>query len=101
MKAKNIINQNFLDITIFERVYNVITQLGFTSVHRLIINYKIFGFNPEVYTELEKFRAHLSGELTITLITTLDVQVNVYKMNKRSLDRAALLLQQKSSIYAN
>ena len=101
LKTKNIINQNFLDITIFYRVHTVLTQLGITLFHPLLYNYENYGFNPEVHTELEKFKVHLSGEPAITLITALGLQVNVHEMNKRGLNRTALLLQKKSNIRAN
>jgi hypothetical protein len=35
------------------------------------------------------------------LIKEIGIQFNVHKMNKNSLDRAALLLRQKSIIHAN
>tara|TARA_A100001011_G_C13567454_1_gene538922 strand:- start:43 stop:390 length:348 start_codon:yes stop_codon:yes gene_type:complete len=101
LRTKNIINHFFLEITIFERVYIVLTQLGFTLFHPLQIKYENNDFNPAIYTGLEKFKAHLSGKLTIALITDLGVEVNVHQMNKTSLDRVTLLLQQKSNIRAN
>jgi len=101
-RTKNIINQNFLDITIFEKVYGILTQLGVTLFHPLLYKYENYSFNQEVYTRLEKFKAHLSKEFTITLVTAaFSVQVNIYEMNKSSLSRAALLLQKKSNIRAN
>ena len=101
LRAKNIINQIFFDITIFEEVYTVITQLGFKLFYPLLIYYENNSFNPEIYTGLEKFKAHLIGKLTITLITDLVVQVNVHGINKMSLHRAAFLLEKKSDIRAN
>tara|TARA_A100000164_G_scaffold110014_1_gene96825 strand:+ start:102 stop:449 length:348 start_codon:yes stop_codon:yes gene_type:complete len=101
LRTKNIINQFFLEIIIFERVYIVLTQLGFTLFHPLQTNYENNDFNPKVYTGLEKFKAYLSGKLNITSITDVSVEVNVHEMNKTSLDRVALLLQQKSNICAN
>ena len=101
-KTKNIINQNFLDITIFKKVYVVRTQLGITLFHPLLYKYENYSFNHQVYTRLEKFKAYLSREFTITLITAaFSVQVNVHEMNKSSLSQAALLLQKKSNIRAN
>ena len=91
LKTKNIINQNFLEITTFEGVYTVITQLELILFHSLLINYENNGFNPEIYTELEKFKAHLSGKLAIIFITALFVQVNVHGMNKKSLHQATFL----------
>ena len=54
LKTKNIINQIF-EITTFEGVCTVITQL-ITLFHSLLINYENNGFNPEIYTELEKLK---------------------------------------------
>tara|TARA_X000001036_G_scaffold423846_1_gene448279 strand:+ start:4504 stop:5724 length:1221 start_codon:yes stop_codon:yes gene_type:complete len=95
------VNEGFLDVTIFERVYAVFVQLGFTLFHPLLINQEDHGLNPEVHAGLEEFRAHLGGQLTITLITAVGVQLNVHEMNKNSLNHAVLLLQQKSCIHAN
>ena len=101
LRKKNIINQNFLETIIFKIVYTALTQLGFKLFHPLHINYENNGFNPELYTGLEKFKAHFNGELTIILITDAGVQVNIHEMNKKSLDRAALILQQKLDIRAD
>ena len=101
LRTKNIINQIFFDITIFEEIYTVITQLGFKLFHSLLINYKNNGFNAEIYTGLEKFKAYFSEKLTINLITGLILQVNVHGKNKKSLHRAAFLLEKKSYIRAN
>ena len=101
LRTKNIIDQISFDITILEIVYTIITQLGFTLFHPLLIKNENNGFNPEMYTGLEKLKANLSGKLTITLITALILQVNFHGMNKKSLNRAAFLLENKSDIRAN
>ena len=95
------VNEGLLAHNIFERVYAVLGQLGFTLFHPLLLNQETNILNPEVYAGLEEFRAHLGGQLTITLIKEIGIQFNVHEMNKNSLDRAALLLRQKSIIHAN
>ncbi|MDG1105046.1 MAG: 3-dehydroquinate synthase [Cyclobacteriaceae bacterium] len=89
------------DQEIFERVYQVLTTLGFKLFHPLLLEQETNALNPEVYAGLEEFRTHLGGQLTITLIKEIGIQFNVHEMNKNSLDRAALLLYQKSIIHAN
>lgn len=101
LKTKNIINQNFLEITTFEGVLTVIKQLELILFHSLLINYENNGFNPEIYTELEKFKSHLSGKLAIIFITALVVQVNLHGMNKKSLHQVTYLSEKKSNIRAN
>jgi 3-dehydroquinate synthase len=95
------VNEGLLSHKVFERVYAVLGQLGFTLFHPLLLNQETNALNPEVYAGLEEFRAHLGGQLTITLIKEIGIQFNVHEMNKNSLDRAALLLHQKSIIHAN
>ena len=90
-----------MEITTFEGVCTVITQLELILFPSLRINYENNGFNPEIYTDLEKFKVHLSGKLAIIFITALVVQVNLLGMNKKSLNRAAFLLEKKSDIRAN
>tara|TARA_A100001011_G_C13570098_1_gene540016 strand:- start:43 stop:390 length:348 start_codon:yes stop_codon:yes gene_type:complete len=101
LRTKNIINQNFLETIIFEIVYTALIQVGFKLFHPLHINCENNGFKPDLYTGLEKFKAHFSGELTIILITDAGVQINIHEMNKKSLDRTALILQQKLNIRAD
>ena len=101
LKTKNIINQNFLEITTFEGVCTVITQLELILFPSLRINYENNGFNPEIYTDLEKFKVHLSGKLAIIFITALVVQVNLHGMNKKSLHQVTYLSEKKSNIRAN
>ena len=95
------VSEGLLAHNVFERVYAVLGQLGFTLFHPLLLNQETNTLNPEVYAGLEEFRAHLGGQLTITLIKEIGIQFNVHEMNKNSLDRAALLLHQKSIIHAN
>ena len=95
------VSEGLLAHNVFERVYAVLGQLGFTLFHPLLLNQETNALNPEVYAGLEEFRAHLGGQLTITLIKEIGIQFNVHEMNKNSLDRAALLLHQKSIIHAN
>jgi len=92
---------NICDQEIFERVYQVLTTLGFKLFHPLLLNPEKKQINPEILEGLEEFRAHLGGRLTITLINEIGTKFDVHEMDVNGLNSAVLLLDQKYSLHEN
>ena len=77
-----------------ERVYSLLKSLGFHLWHPALERRDADG-EWLLLRGLQEFREHLGGDLTITLLQSLGVGVEVHQMDSREILRALTWLRRK------
>ncbi|NQW26423.1 MAG: 3-dehydroquinate synthase [Flammeovirgaceae bacterium] len=95
------VQSKFIDLVTFDRIYQVLINLGFDLFHPLLLDAEGTSINPELIKGLEEFREHLGGVLTITMIEQIGAKFDVHSINIEQLNLAAIQLSQKKKLHAN
>ncbi|MEQ6119019.1 3-dehydroquinate synthase [Reichenbachiella sp. MALMAid0571] len=90
----------FLDTPTTDRILKLLSDLGFSLFHPLLLDPTGTKVNPELIKGLEEFREHLGGELTITMVEKIGEKFDVHEMNSEWIEKAVFTLVEKKEMYA-